>query len=93
MEPNKELELYKLVTRKKFECGWAGEEEFMVWVYLFELEDFVKCVSGIFGDSAFDEGGVEISLLKDYVCIDLCAMLCDHDIDFKRVFPKDEFKH
>ena len=93
MEPNKELELYKLVTNGGFECGWTGEKEFLIWVYLFELEDFVKRISGIFGDFMFEDGGVKIALLKDYVCIDLCTMLCDYDIDFENVFPKNEFKH
>jgi len=77
MEPNKELELYKLVTNGGFECRWTGEEEFIAWIYLFELKDFVKCISGIFGD----------------FIIDLCAMLRDYDVNFERAFPKDEFKH
>lgn len=91
MDKNKELELYKLVTKGEYECGWITDDEFCVWLYLFELDDFVKSISDIFGDYVFDEGGYEIILMKDCVCINLTGML--DEVEFEGVFPKDEFKH
>jgi len=91
MEPNKELELYKLVNGH-FECGWINDDDFLIWVEHYNLSDFCKSLSEIFGDYIFEEGGIEASLLKDDVCFHLTSLEGD-DIDFKRVFPKDEFKH
>lgn len=92
-EKNPELELYKLVTESVSECGWHSDTEFLVFPYLFELEDFFKGMSRIFGNLLYDDGGVEAHIMGDYACIDLAAMLAGEDIDLERVFPREKFKH
>ena len=92
-EANQELELYKLITENNLECGWSSETEFFVFPYLFELNNLIKGITGIFGTFMFDDGGVEARILDGYICIDLAAMLSGADIDLERIFPRDEFKH
>lgn len=92
MEQNRELELYKLVTEEKFECGWTGEDQFLIWIPFYQLEDFCKRLSNIFGNHIFDEGGLECRLMQEDVCLDLMPLDGD-DVDFKNVFPQEEFKH
>lgn len=92
-EENKELELYKLVTEGVSECGWHSDTEFLVFPYLFELNDFIKGMAHIFGNFMFDDGGVEAHIMSDYVCIDLTDMLSGADVVLERVFPKEKFKH
>lgn len=90
---NQELELYKFVTAGEYECGWVNDEQFIIWVNFYQLEDFMRHVREIVGITRFDDGGVEITLKEDHVCIDLTNLLCGYGIELERVFPKDEFKH
>jgi hypothetical protein len=85
--------LYKLVTKDVSEFGWVNDEVFYVWVSHFELSNFIKDIIKIFDDGMFDENTIEAHISKDYIVIDLADMLSGEDIDFKRVFQKDEFKH
>jgi len=92
-EINKELELYKLVTKDVSECGWVSDTEFNVWLGKFELFGFIEKITNVFGDYMFEDGGIEVRLMKDYICLDLTCLLCDEDIYFESVFPREEFKH
>jgi hypothetical protein len=91
-ERNEELELYKLVTKDVSEFGWVNDTEFNVWLYHFELSDFIKDVIKIF-DGCMCDVPLQAAITKDYVVIDLAGMLFDEDIEIERVFPKDEYKH
>lgn len=94
---NYELELFKLVEGKGndyvYERGWVSDTEFYIWVYYFNLEDFINEATEIFGNGMFEDGGFFGHMRADSVCIDLCEMLEEYDIDFEAVFPKDEYPH
>ncbi len=92
-EINQELELYKFVKAGEYECGWVNDEQFFIWPSFYQLEDFMRYVREIAGKTLFDDGGVEVTLMEDCVCIDLTGLLCGYDIELERVFPKEEFKH
>ena len=92
-EINQELELYKLVTNQQAECGWISDTEFYIWLSYYEMADFMEKFSKIFGNCAFDDGGIEAHLVKDYICLDLTNALSGYDIDFEIVFPRENFKH
>nr|DAN00992.1 MAG TPA: hypothetical protein [Caudoviricetes sp.] len=96
-----ELLLYKLVItpdpedldlRYVSEMGWIDSESFCVWVDYMWLDDFINGLKSIFGCDIFAEGGFEAKMQSDGVCIDLCDALGGY-IDFKDVFPKEQFKH
>ena len=92
-ETNKELELYKLITEGEFECGWISDTEFLLWVSHCELGDFVTNIVELFGSGMLEAGNFDINLQEYCVCMDLTAMLYCSDVDFERVFPREEFKH
>lgn len=89
---NKELELYKMVN-EKFECGWINESEFAVWVEHSEIQSFIDGICKVFGTCMFEDGGLEVRMQREYICISLSDMLDGSDIDFEYIFPRDEFKH
>lgn len=90
---NYDLELYKVVIESVSECGWVSDNEFFVYPYLFELEDFIKRMKTIFGETLFDDGGIEAHIMHGYACLDLTLMLNGYDVDLKKLFPFEEFKH
>ena len=92
-EINQELELYKLIKNDGSEFGWVNDDEFLVWLYHFQLDNFIKDMTKIFDYGMFDEELVEAHIGKDYIVIDLACMLSGEDIELERVFPKEEFKH
>jgi hypothetical protein len=92
-EPNYELELYKLITENISEFGWCTESEFIVFPYLFELNDFIKSLSEIFGSDIFDDGGIPATIGDGYACIDIAAVVSDYGVDLVKVFPVEKYKH
>lgn len=92
---NYELELYKIVTEYEFmvsEYGWISDTEFCVWVYYYNLIDFMERIKNVFGHGIFDDGGFDANMQYNGVCIDLCKMLEGY-IDIEEVFPKEEYQH
>lgn len=92
-EINQELELYKLVKADVSEFGWVNDDKFLVWLYHFQLDNFIKDIIKIFDDGMFDEDSFEAHIQRDYITIDLACLLSGEDIELERVFPKEEFKH
>lgn len=76
-----ELELYKFLRSSNVSCFRIDEREtkpdmYLVWIYFWGIEDFIK----LMGDYYFDEGGLEVNLQKDCICVDLNEF-CIDDID------------
>ena len=93
-EINQELELYKSVTKKGFECGWVNENQFFIWFHCFQdVSEFFDKYKQMWGYRIFQNEGVNVVIRDDYIVLDLTAMLEDRDIDIERVFQKEEFKH
>ena len=92
-ETNYELELYKLITNEISEFGWNSEDEFLVFPYLFQLDDFIKSLSNIFGKSIFDDGHITAHIGDGYACIDMMEIVGNYGIELESVFPIEEYKH
>ena len=73
------------------ESRWIGDKKFCVWVSWFFIEDFIKELLRIFGYAIFDDGGFNVNIQADSVCIDLCEAV-GHCIDLEEVFPKEKCK-
>lgn len=93
----KELEknLYNLITKSDDieEFGWINEEEFCVWVYYEYLKDFMKNIENMFGFGIFDDGGFQANMQSTGVCINLEDITGIDDIDLKKLFPIEKFRH
>ena len=94
-----ELSLYKLVLEEDedswscvSEYGWVNNDDFIVWIYHFNVENFIDELYKIFGYGLFDDGGFKANVQRDYMCFDLCEIL-DGYIDLEDVFPKDKYRH
>ena len=93
----REVELYKLVTGSEdrvccpTEVHWWGDDELLLWVPYYCIEDFFKKMKEIFGRDFLDDGGVEAKLQCDGICFDLVEALCGYDIVLEDIFPKDKF--
>lgn len=97
-----ELALYKLCSTEDneykdylvSESGWTSETDFVVWVPHPYFIFFLKELKKVFGNSLFGRVGEGFSAsIKEYdVCINLCNVLSDFDIDLQEIFPKEEYK-
>lgn len=83
------IELYKYIQENNIEWHYRdndGNEDVIIFSYTFQLEDFIKLLSG----NCFDDGGIEISLMNGYVAIwmqDICEY---YGIELKEVFDKEK---
>ena len=94
-----ELSLYKLIVEQdedEWSCvseyGWVIDDEFLVFVYNFNVEDFIKGLKDIFGVGLFDNGGFKATVKENYMCFDLCEILESY-IDIEEIFPKDKYRY
>lgn len=89
-----ELELYKLITESEYveEMGWINEKEFCIWVSFMWIDELIEAMKKIFGNSLLDEGGIDVHMLSDCVCIDLCDLLGCY-LQIEDIFPKDKYQH
>lgn len=101
-DKNYELELYKLIITPDeqdsnfsyvSELGWVNDNEFCVWIYYWDVEEFVKRLKEIFGYRMFDDGGFDANMQNDGICIVLNEALDGYDMDFETIFPKEKYSH
>ncbi|WP_039233371.1 hypothetical protein [Clostridium novyi] len=96
-----ELELYKLLvtednehkTALADELGWISDDEFLVWVSYLWIKEFIESLKKIFGEGIFDDGIFNGNFQSDGICINLEEILEGYDIDLKKLFPVDKYKH
>lgn len=75
------------------EMRWILTGELCIWVYLYDLVEFIDEVKEIFGTYSFDEGGFDIRLLEDCVCINVEDLFGGYlDKPLIEIFPKEEFE-
>ena len=94
-----ELRLYKLIESKPenerscvSEYGWVSDDEFIVWVYHFNVDSFIKELLDIFGSGLFDDEGFKAIVKDTYMCFDLCEILESY-VDIEEIFPKDKYRY
>lgn len=76
------------------EFRWISENRFCVWVQFCWLEEFIDGLKNIFGEQLFDDGGVNVNMQSDCICIDMCELLNGYlDVkDIIDIFPKEKFQ-
>jgi hypothetical protein len=81
-------ELYDFLNEN--ETGLFREKDTIVayvHIYFFRLEDFVK----IIGVNSFDEGGIDVKMFSDTVCVELNSIIeaFGHDLSsYKKCFSE-----
>lgn len=96
-----ELELYKLLvtednehkTALADELGWVSNNEFLVWISYLWIKEFIESLKKIFGESLFDDEVFNGNFQSDGICINLNEILEGYDIDLKKLFPLDGYRH
>jgi hypothetical protein len=87
--------IQKLVSEDFIEeAKWISDSEFIVWIYYFNLDDFIDCIKAYFGTYPFDDGGFRGAVMFDnMIAIDLCDFLggCTTE-HFSTLFPYDEYQ-
>ena len=96
-----ELELYKLLTTEDNEYEavladdlvWVSNNEFLVWISYIYIKEFIESLKKIFGEGLFDDGAFDGNFQSDGVCLNLQEILEGYDVDLKKIFPIDRYKH
>lgn len=80
----KELDLKQFLTEKQIEMRWDGDV-LSTWVEHWSIDEFAKLV-----ESALNDGGIEVNLLKGgTIWLDLVP-ICEHyGIEPDRILPKE----
>ena len=89
-----EEKIKKLVQEDFIEdAKWISDDEFIVWIYYFNLDDFIDKVKEDFGCYPFDEGGFEdVVMFDNTIVINLCTLLQGYTTEhFKEILPYKDF--
>ena len=72
---------------------WISTGELCIWIYLNDLVEFIDEVKELFGTYSFDEGGFDIRLLEDCVCINVEDLFGGYlDKPLIEIFPREDFE-
>ena len=78
-----ELELYKFVQRNNLEYNYHSKEEIYLFIpFGYYLYDFTKLLDPTF----FDDGGYEVTLMKDYIAVNAVGICEYYDLDCDNIF-------
>ncbi|RXI57665.1 hypothetical protein DP125_13300 [Clostridium tetani] len=96
-----EIELYKLLATEDNEygtvladeLGWVSDDEFLVWISYLWIKEFIESLKKMFGEGLFDDEAFDGNFQSDGVCLDLEKILGGYNIDLKKIFPMDRYKH
>lgn len=80
-----ELKLYKFLNDTAQEFRWCNDE-FLVWIGFDALEEFTEMI----GEDYLCEGGMNINLQHDCVCLDIADLATYHGIDLENILKKEE---
>lgn len=81
-----ELKLYKFIKDNEIEIDWRTEKHLYIWIPFYHLEEFTK----LLGYDYLCEGGEEVSLQHDCVCVDILDICECFDIEPTNIFPKED---
>ena len=84
-----ELELYKFLNDNNIEHHWEksvnNEDEFLVWIPFLLLDEFTELI----GTNYLSEGGTDVNLQKDCVCLDIVDIAEYHEIELENILKKE----
>lgn len=69
------------------EMRWHGDE-LIVFIYIFQVEDFVKALDED-GGGIFDDGGLEVFLKSGYMVIDMAEVCSYFGVDPGEILKRD----
>lgn len=81
-----ELELYKFIKDNEIEIDWRLEKHLYIWIPFYHLEKFTK----LLGYDNFFEGGEEVLLQYDCVCVDILDICERFNIEPTNILPKED---
>lgn len=90
-----EEKIKELVSQDFIEdAKWISDDEFIVWIYHFNLDDFIDKIKEDFGTYPFNEGGFSDAVLfEDMIAINLCTLLEGYTTEhFSTIFPYKDFQ-
>ena len=75
------------------DARWISDNEFIVWIYYFNLDDFIDNIKEDFGTYPFDDGGFDkVVMFDNMIAIDLSSLLhgcfTEH---FSEIFPYKDY--
>lgn len=75
------------------DAKWISDDEFIVWIYYFNLDDFIDKLKADFGTYSFDDGGFRDAVLfEDMIAINLCTLLEGYTTEpFSTILPYKDF--
>lgn len=91
---NYEEKLKQLISEEFIEeARWINDDEFIVWIYYFNLDDFIDRIKEDFGTYPFAENGFnDVVMFDTMIAIDLCSLLQGYFTEhLSKVFPYKDF--
>ena len=75
------------------DARWISDEEFIVWIYYFNLDDFIDNIKEDFGTYPFDENGFDdVVMFDNMIAINLCSFLQGYFTEhFSTIFPYSDY--
>lgn len=81
-----ELQLYKFIQDNDgIEIDWRTHKHLYMWIPFYNLKEFTD----LLGYDYFAEGGEEVSLQNDCICIDILDICEIFDINPENILPKE----
>lgn len=79
-----ELKLYKFIHEYEIEIDWRGDSLY-IWIPFYVLNEFTN----LLGYDHFSEGGEEVNLQYNCICLDLVDICESCEIDPENILPKE----
>ena len=89
-----EEKLKELVASDLIEdAKWISDDEFIVWIYYFNLDDFIDKIKEDFGTYPFEDGGFDdIVMFDNMIALNLCSFLQGYFTEhLKEILPYKDF--
>ena len=89
-----EEKIKELVSQDFIEdARWISADEFIVWIYYFNLDDFIDKLTEDFGTYPFnDDGFCDVVMFDNMIAINLCSLLEGYTIEhFSEILPYKDF--
>lgn len=86
------IKIFELINCNDFVEGYRWDkDEFLVWIPIEAIEDFLNRIMEIHKYDSYEENGLNCAWIGDSIVIYLSEIIDSGDIE--EVFPKEEFSH
>ena len=75
------------------DARWINDDEFIIWIYYFNLDDFIDKIKEDFGTYPFDENGFnDVVMFDNMIAINLCSLLQGYFTEhFSEILPYKDY--